>query len=255
MEIQLSKRLLTIARMIPPGSLLADIGTDHAFLPVYLVQQGIVSRAIAGDVHPGPIKMAARTVAEAGLSDQIEVRMGDGLAVLRPADLESQPQAGGAESPGAPLTGAVIAGMGGGTIQGILAAKPEITAQLDFLILQPMVDAGPLRAWLLASGWVLAAEELVEEEGRLYEIIMARLGNAPQDSGLIDEVLLEVGPLLLAHHHPLLESHLDKLIQDKQRMLSQLAKSTSEQAKAKQVWAQNWLDRLVEIKRTQAGGA
>lgn len=240
MEQQLSKRLKAIAQLIPKGSLMADIGTDHAFLPVYLVQQGIVPRAIAGDIHPGPIKMAARTVSEAGLTAKIEVRLGDGLAVLQPGDMEPEGNWGFTS---------VIAGMGGGTIQAILAANPQITSKINLLVLQPMVDAGPLRAWLLAQGWELVIEELVEEEGRLYEILAAQPAVAQEEIVTeTDQVLLEVGPLLLANHHPLLGRHLDKLIQDKQRMLSQLANSTSELAREKQTWAQNWLDRLLEIR-------
>ncbi len=107
--MKLSKRLATIAALVPPGGRLADIGTDHAYLPVYLVTEGIVPSAVAGEVNEGPFRAAGEALARVGLADRISLRFGDGLAVLAPGEADT----------------AVIAGMGGQTIVDILAARPE----------------------------------------------------------------------------------------------------------------------------------
>ncbi|HEX3030857.1 MAG TPA: class I SAM-dependent methyltransferase [Bacillota bacterium] len=247
---QLSERLMAIARCIPPGSRIVDVGTDHAYLPIYLVQAGICPTAVAGDVHQGPYQVAVKAVREAGLTDYIAVRKGDGLAVITPGEVEV----------------AIIAGMGGGTIQVILEANPQVAESLTRLVLQPMVDAGPLRGWLLTHGWQLAEEDLVEEDGRIYELVVAvRAGASAGAGGLAsagmasaaeagqaqaDPVLLEVGPLLVKQGHPLLGRHTDKLIQDRARVLAQLRRSDSPAAREKAGRTEQWVARLEEIRET-----
>ncbi len=234
-EQKLSPRLLALARFVPCGTLPADIGTDHAYLPIYLVTSGKCSRALAGDVHQGPFEAAKRAVQEFGLADRISIRKGDGLAVLRPGEANV----------------AIIAGMGGGTIQGILEAEPEIANALAQLILQPMVDAGQLRGWLLNNGWQISAEELVEEEGRLYEIILCQqMPDSRELAGTakLDPVILEIGPKLLEQKHPLLPKHLEKLIQDRQRVIAQISNSQSATAQAKSVRIQAELTQLQNLR-------
>lgn len=237
--MRLSERLMAIANFVPQGSKIADIGTDHAYLPIYLVREGVCPVAIGGDVHQGPFEAARRAVQEAGLVDFISVRLGDGLRVVQPGEVEV----------------AVIAGMGGGTIRVILEESPQIVADLKRLILQPMVDAAPLREWLVINGWQLVDEELAEEEERLYEVIAAEKGQLClahlPDAGpnlIPDAVLLEVGPKLVEKRHPLLGKHLAKLIQDRKRVLEQLQNSTSPLAKEKAEKIEIWISKLQEIK-------
>lgn len=114
-------RLQKVAALVRPGSRLADIGTDHAYLPTALVQRGVCPTAIASDVRPGPVQAARRTVEAAGLNDKIDVRLGDGLEPIRPDEAED----------------IVIAGMGGETIAAILAAAPWVKDGRYRLICSP----------------------------------------------------------------------------------------------------------------------
>jgi tRNA (adenine22-N1)-methyltransferase len=233
---------MTIANFVPRGSKVADIGTDHAYLPIYLVQEGVCPSAVGGDVHRGPFEAALRAVREAGLGDAIAVKMGDGLAVVEPGEVEA----------------VVIAGMGGGTIRGILEASPQVADQLVRLILQPMVDAAPLREWLLHNGWQIIDEELAEEENRLYEVIVAERAknslnqlNGDLATGLsiqLDPVLLEVGPKLVEKRHPLLAKHLDKLILDRKWIIRQLQNSASPLAQEKAEKTAEWVAKLQNLK-------
>lgn len=211
--MKLGKRLATIAALVPPGSRLADIGTDHAFLPVYLVSEGLVPWAVAGEVNPGPYKAAGEALDRIGLAGKISLRFGDGLTVLAPGEVDT----------------AVIAGMGGNTIIDILTARPEVTGALSRLILQPMQAAAPLRRWLAENGWRLVAETLVEEDGRLYEIIAAEQGPAEE----YEPILCEIGPLLWARRHPLLKDHLEALLQQARRVVAEMAASPQAAASPK----------------------
>lgn len=189
--MKLKPRLAAIAKMIPAGTKVADIGTDHAYLPVYLVLQGHIAFAVAGETHDGPFQSARETIERLALGHHIDLRRGDGLHILRPGEVEV----------------VVIAGMGGTTITSILAAVPAVAQRLQRLVLQPMTGAGEVRRWLLQHGWALVEESLAEEDGKLYEIIAA----APAGVGIAaveDDLLLEIGPLLLRNGHPLLAKHI-----------------------------------------------
>lgn len=211
--MKLSKRLATIAALVPPGSSLADIGTDHAYLPVYLVSEGLVPRAIAGEVNPGPFAAAGEALARVGLADRVSLRFGDGLTVLVAGEVDT----------------VVIAGMGGLTIIEILAAWPEVTGSLKRLILQPMQAAAPLRRWLAENGWRLLAEALVEEDGRLYEVMAAELGPVEAYEPILDEI----GPLLWARRHPLLQDHLAALLAQAKKVAAEMAASPQAASSAK----------------------
>ncbi len=211
--MKLGKRLATIAALVPPGSSLADIGTDHAYLPVYLVSEGLVPRAIAGEVNPGPFAAAGEALARVGLADRVSLRFGDGLTVLVAGEVDT----------------VVIAGMGGLTIIEILAARPEVTGSLKRLILQPMQAAAPLRRWLAENGWRLVAEALVEEDGRLYEVMAAEPGLVEAYEPILDDI----GPLLWARRHPLLKDHLAALLAQANKVAAEMAASPQAASSAK----------------------
>jgi tRNA (adenine22-N1)-methyltransferase len=155
--VKLSNRLQAIAHQVPKGSRLADIGSDHALLPVYLVQQGIVPYAIAGEVNPGPYEAAGRQVKEADLARQVHVRLGNGLEVIEAGEVEA----------------ITIAGMGGALIVQILEQGKQKLAQAHTLILQPNVGEDQVRRWLAVNGWLLTREQILEEDGKYYEILTA----------------------------------------------------------------------------------
>ncbi|EGO63332.1 tRNA (adenine(22)-N(1))-methyltransferase [Acetonema longum] len=203
--MKLRERLAAIASMVPEQARIADIGTDHAYLPIYLVSSNRISYAVASDVHSGPYQTALEAVCLAGLSQQISVRFGDGLAVLSPGEVDV----------------VVIAGMGGGSMISILEADITLVRQLNHLILQPMVDAPLLRRWLQEHGLAIVNEELVAEEDRLYEIIAAQPGIAQ----LLGATEYEIGPVLWQKRHSLLKPYLRQRIKHDRRILAQLSQS------------------------------
>lgn len=179
----LDKRLRCVADMVRPSSRLADIGTDHAYLPAELVASGRCPHAIACDIRPGPADAARRTVQEAGLADRIEVRLGDGLAPLHWTEADD----------------IVIAGMGGETIAAILRnglprwlpEGREALGRMAFL-LQPMSRPEELRRMLLTGGFSLFEEKTVEEGGHLYTVMRAGYTGAPPCT---DEASFYIGAL------------------------------------------------------------
>lgn len=178
---KLSERLETVARFVPNGSKLADIGSDHAYLPCYLVKKGLVSFAVAGEVVLGPFESAQGHVEEEGLSEKIMVRMGDGLDVIEPGEVNC----------------ITIAGMGGALITSILERGKEKLGDIERLILQPNISAVTIRKWLLENKWQLVEEEIMEEDGKIYEILVAEKGVPlkPYTANLETELLL--GPFLM----------------------------------------------------------
>lgn len=157
MEIKLSKRLMKVAQYIPKGSRLADIGSDHALLPVYAMKQGFVRQAIAGEVNQGPLQAAIRQISAYGLQAQISARLGDGLEIIEPGEVDV----------------ITIAGMGGNTITSILEKGLSKLAGVKKLILQPNVGESKVRQWLHDHQWLLTDEVMLEEDGLYYEILTA----------------------------------------------------------------------------------
>lgn len=211
--IKLSPRLQTLADQVPRGATVADIGTDHAYLPIYLIEHEVAVSAIGSELNPGPYQAAQRAVDGAGLSKRIDIRRGDGLQTIEPGEVDT----------------VVIAGMGGGTITEILANRLKVLAQVKRLILQPMIGSTQLRSWLVKQGWSIVAEDLVEDEHRIYEVIVAEPGQVNP----IDEIVLEIGPKLLETGHPLLGRHLQRIIEGEKKVIRQLGNSTQPEASAK----------------------
>lgn len=179
---KLSVRLETVAKYVPKNSRVADIGSDHAYLPSYLVKNGQITFGIAGEVAKGPFQSAEKNVMAEGLSEMISVRMGDGLEVIQPGDADC----------------ITIAGMGGSLIASILESGKDKLAEVNRLILQPNINASAIRNWLVENNWELIAEEIIEEDSKIYEILVAERGEplkpyreVPVESGLL------VGPFLL----------------------------------------------------------
>lgn len=177
-EIKLSERLKQLVEWIESEAVIADIGSDHAYLPAYAVQQGKIKHAIAGEVNQGPFESAKETVELYGLTDKIEVRKGDGLQVLLPGEVDT----------------IIIAGMGGSLIRTILDnGRKLLNLDLPRLILQPNNGEETLRKWLNEHNWELKNEVILEEDGHIYEAILAQKDDHAQQ--LTEEELL-FGPFL-----------------------------------------------------------
>ncbi len=180
-KLELGPRLRAIADLVPPDCrCLADIGTDHGYVPAALLLAGRVGRAVAADVGALPLDHARRTAARCGVEDRMDLRLGDGLSVLSPGEADV----------------IVIAGMGGDTIAGILAAAPW-SRDGPLLLLQPMSRACELRRWLPEQGYAVRAETLVQDKGVLYPILSAAGGTmAPaSEAQAWGGFLLESDPL------------------------------------------------------------
>jgi tRNA (adenine22-N1)-methyltransferase len=178
---KLSNRLQVVADFIPKGYKLADIGSDHAYLPCYVVKRGTVPFAIAGEVVEGPYLSALRQVSAEGLTEQISVRKGNGLEVIAANEVDC----------------ITIAGMGGALISTILETGKEKLSGVKRLVLQPNISAVSIREWLLTNDWELVDEQIVEEDGKIYEVLVAEKGDpkAPYSEDLHKGLLF--GPFLM----------------------------------------------------------
>lgn len=157
----ISKRLELVASFVPQGAILLDVGSDHAYLPIELVERGQIESAIAGEVVEGPYQSAVKNVEAHGLKEKIQVRLANGLAAFEEADKVSV---------------ITIAGMGGRLIARILEEGLDKLANVERLILQPNNREDDLRIWLQDNGFQIVAESILEEAGKFYEILVVEAG-------------------------------------------------------------------------------
>jgi tRNA (adenine22-N1)-methyltransferase len=245
MTIKLSKRLQMIADRVPANSRLADIGSDHALLPSYLLQAGTVPFAVAGEVNPGPLEAALKQVKENGLSDKIDVREGNGLEVLHAGEVDV----------------IAIAGMGGSLIATILEEGLDKLKGVGKLILQPNVGEEQVRRWLEKHEWLLESEAILEEDGKIYEILTAiQTGFSSeqraiiyQDRRLAEEVtvgkerLLQMGPYLLDASPAVWFLKWESELQKLEMIHGQLAKSAAEVSKTKAAAIRREIEEIKEV--------
>ncbi len=225
---KLSKRLERVSTYIPAEAILADIGSDHAYLPCYAIKEGIASRAIAGEVVEGPFQSAIAQVKETGLEEQIAVRKGNGLEVLAPGEAQA----------------ITICGMGGSLITRILDEGKEKLSGQERLILQPNIGAQFIRAWLLDEGWELTAEEILEEDGKIYEILVAQKGESRKPyADLNTESAILMGPYLLKEQNDVFKKKWNQELTHWRKIVQQVEESGNERSLEKK----EELTRLIEI--------
>ena len=157
----ISKRLELVASFVPRGAILLDVGSDHDYLPIELVERGQLKSAIAGEVVEGPYQSAVKNVEAHGLKEKIQVRLANGLAAFEEVDKVSV---------------ITIAGMGGRLIARILEEGLDKLANVERLILQPNNREDDLRIWLQENGFQIVAESILEEAGKFYEILVVEVG-------------------------------------------------------------------------------
>ncbi|WP_075618107.1 tRNA (adenine(22)-N(1))-methyltransferase [Paenisporosarcina indica] len=157
----LSERLMRVAGYVKEGAVVADIGSDHAYLPCYLIHHKLASKAIAGEVAKGPFESAQSHVNAEQFQDQITVRLANGLKAIEQED---------------DVDTVTIAGMGGPLIAMILDQDKDRLASVSRLILQPNVYAKAIRDWAELNGWKLIAEDILQEDNKIYEILVLEKG-------------------------------------------------------------------------------
>ncbi|KJZ52338.1 tRNA (adenine(22)-N(1))-methyltransferase [Pseudomonas marginalis] len=202
-EHTLSLRLERVAANVPHGARLADIGSDHAYLPVALMRRGVIAAAVAGEVATTPFHAAQRTVRDNGLEQHITVRLADGLAAIEAAD---------------GITAISVCGMGGETIRDILeSGKAHLSGQ-ERLVLQPNGGEQPLRQWLMDNGYSIRSEELLRENRFYYEIIVAERAGPVVYSA----EQLYFGPLQMQARSPAFIAKWQRMLHQKQKTLASL---------------------------------
>lgn len=191
-QLALQPRLHLLARLVPEGCRLTDVGTDHGYLPVALLQQGRIAAAIASDIGAEPLEHARRTAMQYGV-DGMDFRLCAGLSGVAPEETDV----------------IVIAGMGGETIISILQDAPWTADGGHRLLLQPMTKAAALRHWLADNGYTFTDEHLVEDKGRIYPILCVKGGvfRPLTEAEALCGVLLADDPLYAAY----LTEHIIKL--------------------------------------------
>jgi len=206
----LSPRLQAIGRLIPPGSRVADVGTDHGYLPVWLIEHGISPFVIATDLHPGPLEAAKGSAKRVGIETGISFRLADGLEAVSPHEVDT----------------VVVAGMGSETISGILDRTPWLKTGIYRIILQPQSKIPQLMDNLSAGGFRLTDQHLVEDGGKIYPIYEAEPGHmkAPQGGGRY------VHPALIERGDPLLAAYLTEICNKLTRALGGLEQGGGETA-------------------------
>jgi tRNA (adenine22-N1)-methyltransferase len=203
-EQTLSMRLERVAAHVPAGARLADIGSDHGYLPVALMRRGVITAAVAGEVALTPFHAANRTVRDNDLDQQITVRLANGLAAIEPGD---------------GITAISICGMGGETIRDILDSGKACLSGEERLILQPNGGEQPLRLWLMDNGYRILCEELLRENRFDYEIIVA------ERAGPVIYTAQELyfGPLQMQARTPAFLAKWQRKLRQKHKTLSQFA--------------------------------
>ena len=241
--MELSGRLKMVASLVTEGSRVADLGTDHAYIPIFLVLEGKSPSAIAMDVKQGPLQRAEEHIKEAGLADTVSVRLSDGLQNLGINEADA----------------AVLAGMGGTLMIRILQNHWETTVSLKECILQPQSEVAAVRAFLLEKGFSFLEEEMVYEDGKYYPMMKVKppvpafisvLENATaqgksngksmrkQCTGVEklnvaeswgwNETEIRFGKYLLEKQHPVLKQFLEREEELYTRILSRLEQSAGE---------------------------
>ncbi len=209
MKINLSERMQKIAEMVIPGESCADIGTDHGYIPAYLLQNNICSKVVLTDIAEGPLERARKNLTDCGLEAQ-DFRLGAGLEVLDSAEVST----------------VIIAGMGGELIRDILLKDPAKSKSFRKLILQPRTRTDEMRRDLALAGFTVCDYALARERGRICEIIALRPGTADEA-----EENFIISDFLLRKKDPLLKEFIEIKIKQRKDILKNLQNSEEDQTK------------------------
>lgn len=211
MMMSIAERLKCIADMVEPCAAIADIGTDHAYIPIYLINNNICSHVIATDIRDGPLKRAKQNIIQSGLQDYISIRKGEGLCIINPYEVDY----------------AIIAGMGGYLICDILAEGKEVTETIKKFVIQPMQSADVVRRFLYENNYRIYDEKLVKENEKIFQIMAVEHGIDEID----DDIYFEIGKLLIKKRDPVLLEFLWDRIYENKIKIDKIADNDSEGAR------------------------
>ena len=189
--VKISNRLTTAAALVTQGYTLADVGTDHGYIPIYLMQQEKIPSAIAMDINEGPLERAKEHIALYGLQAYIQTRLSDGVAALKPGEVEA----------------VLIAGMGGGLVMHILKDGEKVCQSAKELILQSQSEIEHVREFLREEGYTILAEDMVYEDGKFYPMMKVQYQGENVEELKLSDLY---GGLLLQNRHPVLKTFLEK---------------------------------------------
>lgn len=210
-KMQLSGRMQAVAEMVTPGGVVADIGTDHGYVPIYLVQHGIATGAIAMDVRPGPLSHARANIEKYGLGEHIVTRISDGLHSLEADEADT----------------VVIAGMGGFLMVRILEEGLEILQTVRECILQPQSDVDSVRLFLHEHGFCIVQENMVIDDGKYY-VMMKVVHGTDQEYDAADNLY---GKILIDNAHPVLKAYLEKEDAFMEKIMERLAENATDKSR------------------------
>lgn len=230
--VKISNRLMAAAALVTEGNRLADVGTDHGYVPIYLLQQKKIPYAIAMDINEGPLERAGEHITLFGLGDYIETRLSDGVAALKAGEADT----------------VLIAGMGGGLVMHILEEGKEICHMAKELVLQPQSELERVRKYLREEGYETLKEDMILEEDKFYPMMKVRYigrdaaenfvkkitdNSVEEKQSLEDKIHLRdlYGGLLLENRHPVLKNYLQREQELYVTILNKL-KQTQESKKA-----------------------
>lgn len=227
--MKLTDRLLKIASLVSEGKKVADIGTDHGYIPVYLLKNNKINFAILADVNKGPLENARKEVRHNKLEDKVDLRLGSGIEVLKENEVDE----------------IIIAGMGGILIGQLLEAKKSVAHNAQKLILQPMQAQGELRKYLYSNGFEILDEVLVKEDFRIYEIIVSKYTGVKTE--VKDEIYYEVSNKLLEKKDGLLTEFLNKKINLYENIIKKLEGKNGEAIEKKRTETIKIIKKLKEM--------
>lgn len=256
--MELTPRLRKIAEEICPGETVGDIGTDHGYLPIYLIQNRIAKTVIATDINQEPLNAAVKNIRSYGLENNIQTKLGPGTIPLEAETLDA----------------VIIAGMGGKLITEILKNSRVLKISVDRLILQPMQQQEELRKYLFTEGYIILKDFLVEEGRRIYEILVVSLKpnpvevlgeskesmperpatrkiatNYPESYAVYKSLIMELGFFLFENPKELTLKFLEQRIAQMEKIISETSNATSEAAVLMNQKAKRKAEKLKEVKK------
>lgn len=216
-ECFLSERMLRTAAMVSRGTTVADVGCDHAYTSVYLIEQGIATGVVAMDVNKGPLAKARENVDKFGMQDKIDLRLSDGLEKLAPGEADT----------------ILIAGMGGPLMERILAAYPATLSKAKELVLQPQSEVASLRRFVQKQGFRITEEDMLKEDGKFY--VMMHAVPTEETQQYEEACDYEYGKLLMEESNEVLKEFLERECRLRNDVLTALAGQETENACARRM--------------------